>query len=1080
MRPLKLTMSAFGPYADQAVVDFTQLGERGLYLICGDTGAGKTTIFDAISFALFGRVSSGEKGARTPGAMRSKFASNDTDTFVELDFDYRGQTYHIRREPAYERPKKRGEGFTSKVATVEFVRSGADPITKIAVADQAIVELLGIDHEQFGQIVMIAQGEFRKLLTADTKSRSEIFRNLFATNAYERFQNDLRERSAGLETRYKAARTKIDQQVDNVRFPEGSERRLQLDEKAKKGLVEGQWVLELLRDQQQEDEGVAQSLEEEVSAMRQVWREAENLLSQARERENAEKRIEVLSLDLAQCRDKLPVLQGVFDQEAAHDDECDTLRAEIAVAASKLDAFSQVEEKEEEAQEASLALDAASAKRSKLQGLVEASRAQVQEWDAQLAESADVETQLVQAQALKERCDQAVEAASVTMQDVMQCQQQEKAVETARDCVDACAAAAEEAGQRAASAEERLAQEQARASELEDASARVAQLQAQVSEYTLRAETIEAEWRDRTDKQEAALRAQEALRQAQEGFKAASAQALDAAKRCSRLKELQKANRAGLLAQDLLSGDPCPVCGSCDHPHLAVLTEDAPTDQDVERAELTQAQAAEKSSAASNAAAAAKAQLEAAQAALEACKSSEELQSQRDFLAQAKADAQEELLAAQARLKQAQVAKDAAKRALLEQEAARNALEQVRADQARANSDFAAAQATLSALRGKLGSVDAQAAQSQLEQAKHDLRAAEEACVAKTARLEARNKLAEQRNALQEKMTQAEAALEELAGQEAVQKQKRDVALAQAAQLRRDLPWESQEQASTYVGELKQRLEGRTQARQAAKDALDKAKQEEADLLSQVQANQAIVSAAPEIDVTQQVSRRNEADTLGRKAADAKEAVSQRMSINADCAAKLERLMHENAQIEHDYGQMQELSNVANGTVRKKSKQTFEAYVQSMYFDQVIAAANRRYKALTGGRYELLRRLDDEATRGKAGLDLDVFDNYNGQSRAASTLSGGESFEASLCLALGFSDVVTRYAGGVKLDAMFIDEGFGSLSQGELANAMNLLVGLSEEDRLIGIISHVEELKNNIDRRIVVHGGQAGSTLTVE
>ena len=181
MRPLKLVMSAFGPYGGETVVDFEQLGTRGLYLICGDTGAGKTTIFDAISYALYGEVSAADTSKREPRQLRSDFADPSVETFVDLTFEYRGEVFHIRRNPEYARAKKRGEGTTLQIARVEFERPGKPTLTKDREVNAAVEELLGIDRSQFGQIVMIAQGEFRKLLTADTKTRQAIFRRLFGT-----------------------------------------------------------------------------------------------------------------------------------------------------------------------------------------------------------------------------------------------------------------------------------------------------------------------------------------------------------------------------------------------------------------------------------------------------------------------------------------------------------------------------------------------------------------------------------------------------------------------------------------------------------------------------------------------------------------------------------------------------------------------------------------------------------------------------------------------------------------------------------------------------------------------------------
>ena len=208
MRPLHLEMSAFGPYADVTAIDFAALGQEGLYLICGDTGAGKTTIFDAIAFALYGEPSG---SSRTSSMLRSDFAPSDVPTYVDLTFSYRDKVYHVRRSPAYLRPAKRGDKLVEQKAEALFESPDGPVLTKTRDVDAAILEVLGIDRDQFSQIVMIAQGEFRRLLSSDTKTRSEIMRRLFGTERYLDFQKDLAIQAA--ELRDNAARLRQDMRL---------------------------------------------------------------------------------------------------------------------------------------------------------------------------------------------------------------------------------------------------------------------------------------------------------------------------------------------------------------------------------------------------------------------------------------------------------------------------------------------------------------------------------------------------------------------------------------------------------------------------------------------------------------------------------------------------------------------------------------------------------------------------------------------------------------------------------------------------------------------------------------------------
>ena len=219
MRPLKLTLSAFGPYARQLELDFEQLGERGLYLITGDTGAGKTTLFDAISYALFGEASG---DSREPAMLRSKYAEPQMPTFVRLCFRYAGKEYTIRRNPEYMRPKDRGEGMTKQAADACLTFPDGRVLTKPKEVNAAIREILGLDREQFSQVAMIAQGDFLKLLLADTKDRQKIFRGIFHTDRYVTLQEQLSRAAADVRSRWEEALASIQQYISGIQAPPDS------------------------------------------------------------------------------------------------------------------------------------------------------------------------------------------------------------------------------------------------------------------------------------------------------------------------------------------------------------------------------------------------------------------------------------------------------------------------------------------------------------------------------------------------------------------------------------------------------------------------------------------------------------------------------------------------------------------------------------------------------------------------------------------------------------------------------------------------------------------------------------------
>ena len=277
MRPLKLTISAFGPYAGSMELDFGALGSSGLYLITGDTGAGKTTIFDAISFALFGEASGGN---REPGMLRSKYADPATPTEVTLTFRYDGKEYTITRNPEYLRPKGRGEGMTKQTAGATLLIPDANPVTKPREVNAAIREILGIDREQFAQVAMIAQGDFLKLLLAETKERQKIFRNLFHTNLYVELQDRLSKQANQIKYQWEDVRDSIRQYMDGILWEESSgcaEQVLQ----AKSGELPVAEVLELLPNLLEEDREQQKALETALKSNEQETETVVTLLTKA-------------------------------------------------------------------------------------------------------------------------------------------------------------------------------------------------------------------------------------------------------------------------------------------------------------------------------------------------------------------------------------------------------------------------------------------------------------------------------------------------------------------------------------------------------------------------------------------------------------------------------------------------------------------------------------------------------------------------------------------------------------------------------------------------------------------------------
>ena len=303
---------------------------------------------------------------------------------------------------------------------------------------------------------------------------------------------------------------------------------------------------------------------------------------------------------------------------------------------------------------------------------------------------------------------------------------------------------------------------------------------------------------------------------------------------------------------------------------------------------------------------------------------------------------------------------------------------------------------------------------------------------------------------------------------------------AQKKAIESTLPCPSLNQATSQLEQARTQREALEQARTKAKQELENLQRNIVRCKDNQQSCLEILKIAPEIDEERQNQLLSAAEEELAICHAQSEKLNYRRKTNEKAGTQLNRALDASARLEQRFAQIKELADVANGKLTGQARVSFETYVQGIYFDQIIAAANRRLGALTQGRYELLRDTSGENHQGQTGLELNVLDNFTGRARSASSLSGGETFQASLCLALGLSDVVQAHAGGIQLDTMFIDEGFGSLDQESLGAAIGMLSNLSSENKLIGIISHVLELKGAIDRKIIVKRTPLGSKLHME
>ena len=872
MKPRKLTLQAFGPYAGLVTVDFTRLDDAGLFLISGDTGAGKTTVFDAISFALYGEASGGDS-RRKSKTFRSDYADPDTETFVELEFTHLGERYTVRRSPEYIRQKKSGKGLTKNTASAVLTAHAGNKITEGKDrVDKQILALMGLDREQFSQTVMIAQGDFLKILNASSNERKALFQKLFATMKYSRFQKLLLDENTAAERALQTAEQRIRQEYSHITVPE-TDAVFEEIKQAKQDPVHAADAAKLLAD----------FCARCGKALADLDRRSAEIHAALKEKIAAKQTCEQLNrllADLNENRRKLTLLMQQADA---------------------------VEEKKDELMQAEKAAELFAAYQAMQNGIKQRNAA---------------EEQVI-------RCEQDLPL-------------RKQALDQAMDTLAAATAEAEIIPE--------LTQRQNQAKTALDLLAEYKKAQSAHDFAAKRSQEFLAAQLAAVEKQNTVLRA-------------------------------FYAGQAGLLAAALTEGQPCPVCGSAEHPSPAKPAAFTPTEDEVRQA---------------NAAA-------------------------QDALAQYERQREREKSCLEIMQKLNEQLTEAAGSAMPDADALRQTVSSTGTQIKALNDALSAAQ-----------------------EAYRKAELAEQTCTARCG--EAKNALMRCETAAAELEGQYSAALtvSDFANEEAF------LAACRTPERRQLLNSEIRrfEREQTGLTERIAALEAQCTITEPL--PLEDMQQEIADLEAardalQQQQNQASLTYAGNLQAAQALADLSEQ----RKAA-------------SDYAAAVG-----------------DLYKTVSGQQSGQAKISFETYVQQYYFRQVIHAANQRLDLLTNGLYRLRCRKDADGMRAQSGLDMEVYDSNTGLWRDVSTLSGGESFMASLAMALGLSDVVQAQNGGIQLDAMFIDEGFGSLDEQTLRQAIRMLGRLADGSRLIGVISHVTELKAEIPAQIYVTKELTGSSLSL-
>ena len=1027
MKPLNLTISAFGPFADKTELSFEKLGERGLFLISGDTGAGKTTLFDAICFALYGEASGSNRGI---DSVRSDFALPATKTYVEFTFSHQGKQYRVFRNPAYQRPKLRGEGMTNESADAALYREENGEketlVTGFTPVKNEIERLLGVDAKQFKQICMIAQGEFLKLLYADSTERGAIFRKVFHTDLYADFQKKLKEAEKEKRIDFEDGEKRLLQYLQQMTGRELQKTDLHQIETL---IREQETSLHEMQQKQAQKETVLAAQEEGIQKLNlQIMegRETERLLEQIVQAKQewsvlheqaAEKQLEQeklkkqrIALDMifpvAQDLEKANAMLENWKQSfEKNSDRLNSAERSLQEIQRKKDDFAQRKPELEE-------------KRNQLRKLQEEKECYIRK--------EELETELLKYAQKKEVLEDTYTSLKEAQdKDKKQLEEWEKSILE----IDKLQAEAELQTQTLELQKERIAQID-----------RLTELQKDI------------------------LNKEKALRKLAQEYLAAEKIWQEVKAAADLAETLFLREQAGFLAAELTEGMECPVCGSVHHPHKAMLTGNAPTEAEWKQKQAEQEAAAQKRQDLSEKGKAEKEKLLLLKKNLhEGC---ENLLLTVESLSEERMTAAEDCQTQQRELSEKKKMIDRLEKRIPEKENLKQKLDvreaQILAKEKEITEEqaiYQQKQGEYALLKEQTGALSAAEIDQTIVLLLNMLRAAE-----------------------QEEMTLYES-WEKTRGEKErfaalLEQAKTEICSAEQtvsdteAQLEKVLAQCDFESIKEYHTVLVERavLEKMEQNNRQFFSELALLKQKADTMEEQCKHRERQDLAALE---KQKQTLNDEKETVKKDA----DRLKQDIAVFENLLRQVKQEVTLRQKAVREYLPIMELSRTANGELAGKEKIAFEQFVQGFYFQKILQAANLRLKDMTEGRYLLLHAQKAANKRSQAGLEVEVLDHYTGKARSVRSLSGGEAFKASLCLALGLSDVIQAHAGGVRIDAMFIDEGFGSLDDRSREQAVEVLQKLSYGDRLVGIISHVSELKETIDKKIIVKKGSAGSTV---
>ena len=1034
MRPIKLTISAFGPYASKQVIDFEELKGRNIFVISGKTGAGKTTIFDAISYALYGEAS-GE--SRETDSLRSHFADDNTETYVELEFELRGEKYTVNRVPKQKKKKARGEGYTEKSADATLTLPDGKVITKVKNVTDKIIEILGITREQFKQIVMLAQGEFKKLLLADSVEREGIFRKIFNTYDFEKIQAELKDKAANLSKNRTKSKHEMEINLKNIK----GEHDIVIDE-----YVDFPLVIEKLKDLLERDNNIYKTLNEE-------GKEVDNNLQV----KNQEKAIIETNNNLIKEKEIIAkALEELLSKEDEYKNKAKTIidgknAKEVKYIEDKLIETTKKLTKREEDYNLSLKnIDSLKLKQeeaNKLLQIEESKECDREKLSVEINNLNKLEEKIIELDSLNNKVMHLKQSAENSKLQIINNKKETEELKKSKEEKELQL--------------KDIATLETKKVELEsDIKAKNKTLD-EVRELFKVIRSFQNTYIEHNNKAKEYKEFEVEYKKVKENYEA--------------MDDLYKKEQAGILASKLQENEPCPVCGSTNHPNKATIKENLkiPTKEELkvakENLDKLEKENLEKINNLTTLNSNKTTYLEqvnnhlsmlSATLNIDKTFNSETAKVVKNLGTELKSvidKLKDELLKVidkislkekiEKELNLITTTINEREQSLIKlEECEKNYTTELTQNITKIDEYKKEIPENITDLKTLNNLIEVKTKELNISKEKLAKLRLENENLAK--KLEGENSTSKEINKSIEEL-KLEIANNKANFNEAIKEQGFDnIQTYEDAKLQISMVESLEKEVENYNSELK----------------LTKVKQED------------IINKTKDIVFMDITTIDEEIRSIQNNKKELESKLRELHAIivgNKTILKNVENLNIEFKEIEEEYKVVGELADLANG--KKAPYISFERYILASYFEDIIEAANIRLEKMTGDRFSLIRKTSKSKGAGQKGLELEIYDNYTDSSRDVSSLSGGESFKASLSLALGLSDIVQSNAGGVSLDTMFVDEGFGTLDPQSLDNAIDSLLELQRGGRLVGIISHVEELKERIDAKLEVTSTSKGS-----